>query len=41
MIYGNPFPLTTKRYILELSRFLEQLYYKILLNALDVVNPDL
>ena len=39
-IYKNPFPIATKRPILELSRSLGQLYYRILLNVLDVVNPD-
>jgi len=33
MFYRNPFLLTTKRYILELSRFLGELYYRISLVA--------
>jgi len=36
----NPFLLTTKRYILELSRSLEQLYYRILLNILNIAKPN-
>ena len=32
--------ITYKRKVLKLSRFSEQLYYKISLNILDVVNPD-
>jgi hypothetical protein len=40
MFNRNPFLITTKRYILELSRFLGQLYYKISLNTLDIANPN-
>ena len=32
--------VTSKRKILKLSCFLRQHYYKILLNALDVTNPN-
>ena len=39
--YGGPCGgVLWQRYVLELSRFLKQLYYKILLNILNVVNPD-
>jgi len=35
----NLFPFAAKRNILKLSCFLGQLYYKILLNALNVTSP--
>ena len=40
IFYRNPFLITTKRRVLELSRSLGQLYYRILLNILNITNPD-
>ena len=40
MSYKNPTLIASKRKVLELSRSLERLYYRILLNEFNVINSD-